>query len=378
MKRVAIVTFLSENYGTCLQAFALKKAIERLGCTADILNINRQAKTTKLYIIQRIKSLFTNFPYVLPTDIPNWIKATRRKSQNFAQFREGYLKPTKSVVHTVEDLLNLESSYDLFISGSDMVWSTEYIKYAKIYFLSGIPYEKSGSYAPSFGSTLLNEREREQYANFLHSIKFLSCREIGGINLIEELTGRKAFWTIDPTLLFSAEEWLEFLQIDKDRNSKDYICVNCFGQLPKSYRFQMRELKKLTDSSAVRYLNSGCRDMKADMKYGSADYGPKEFVELIKNCNLSLVNGYHGLLFSLIFEKPFLLYHREEKEHWCKHEDRMMDLVKYLGIEDRYLYYRDRINHDFLKMDYSIVNKKLADLRKRSWDYLKEMISSIN
>ena len=139
MSGVAIVTFLSDNYGTCLQAFALKKAIEKLGYTADILNIDRQSKNTKLstgshikLLVSRIRTLFSDFPYVLPTDSLNWINATRRKRCNFAQFREKYLKPAMPVIHTVDDLLKLESSYDLFVAGSDMVWSTEFIKYAKI------------------------------------------------------------------------------------------------------------------------------------------------------------------------------------------------------------------------------------------------------
>ena len=41
---VAIVTFISDNYGTCLQAFALQRACEKLGCECTIIKNLREKK----------------------------------------------------------------------------------------------------------------------------------------------------------------------------------------------------------------------------------------------------------------------------------------------------------------------------------------------
>ena len=69
MSKIAIVTFLSDNYGTCLQAFALKKAVEQLGHSADVLNIERSSHTVKTSKISKVRTLFNDFPYVLPFEV---------------------------------------------------------------------------------------------------------------------------------------------------------------------------------------------------------------------------------------------------------------------------------------------------------------------
>ena len=116
-----------------------------------------------------------------------------------------------------------------------------------------------------------------------------------------------------------------------------------------------------------------------DLKNGSdASYGPKEFVELFYNASYVVTNSFHGLLFSLIMNKPFSLIHRGKGNEWLKHEERMTNILSLLDIENCFVNESDfdmNLNWD---IDYNIINSKISELRRDSLDYLSNALKSIN
>ena len=103
-------------------------------------------------------------------------------------------------------------------------------------------------------------------------------------------------------------------------------------------------------------------------------YGPAEFVQLFANATFTVVNGYHGLIFSLIFEKPFVLLHRDMQEHWGQHEQRMSDLLGQLGLDNRYIAPDSTIDDSFYALEYNDVRDKIKKECESSWNYLKEAL----
>lgn len=371
--KVAIVTFLSDNYGTCLQAYALQKACEGLGCESVILKHIRKKKSSGMNRwAVRIRFAVNS---ALKAGIGNTLRARNviaEKKHAFSDFRNKNMKITSD---SYTSLLPLVDKYDLFIAGSDMVWSGEYIDYADFYFLNEVPCEKSGSYAPSFGKGAGSRENEERIAGLLNKIRFLSCRERSGVELIRQLTGRDAALVCDPTLLFDDTQWKSFFSIGETKSNS--ILVNCFGGMPPAFGANAELIRNACGAKTIRYLNADPADLRKEWKNGNGAYGPLEFIQMVNDCAFTIVNGYHGLLFALIFEKPFFVLHRGEAEHWSEHENRMEELLSYLNLTQRYIYPGDKIEEKDLTMDYGPIREKIRKLREESWKYLTCMMEAV-
>ncbi len=97
----------------------------------------------------------------------------------------------------------------------------------------------------------------------------------------------------------------------------------------------------------------------------------KEFVELFYNASFVITNSFHGLLFSLIMNKPFYLIHRGEENEWAKHEERMTNILQLVGLENRFIYEKNLPAEFDFNIDYDTVNSTISEFREDSLHYLK-------
>ena len=97
------------------------------------------------------------------------------------------------------------------------------------------------------------------------------------------------------------------------------------------------------------------------------DAGPTEFLGLVRGADLVVTDSYHGMLFSLIFERQFYSVHRQSKDY--DQSTRQRSVLATLGIEDRYI----NGNYDDIPedVDYGRVNATLNSEREASLKYLK-------
>lgn len=368
MKRIAIATFVSNNYGTCLQAFALQEAVHDLGYQSTIVtnrNINRIKVNVGGKRIKYIKFLFNTYDWrdlIWPFNIINSHKYNQGRDRKFYDFIHNNL--------CLSQVDPVPCGFDAAITGSDMVWSTEYPKGLDFYFLDWIPQQYRIAYAPSIGSTVIPQHLVSKYQVGISAIPYLSCREQSAIDIIEEITGMHPQLVCDPTLLHDALFYRE--HTPKISKPRPYWLINCFGGIDYATRCKIeKQAKRLRKD--VRYINAGIHESSHEYIYDKSGYGPLEFLSLSCDSEFQIVNGYHGLIFALIFQKPFVCFHRPKREHWAKHESRMKDLLDYLNLSDRYIEVGP-INERFLSLDYTIVNKRLEILRKKSWDFLEQSL----
>lgn len=375
-KSVGIVTFHeSDNYGTCLQAFALQRIIEQLGYKVEILRYDRNnlEKNSKASFIARVKALFVAFPGLSIIYYPAEKKRRMRKKNIFNKFRDEYLTYSSHSYDSSEELKCANSVYDVFVCGSDMIWAAERAGDLNVYFLCFADKVKRIAYAPSFGGAVIEPALEPRYRELLNQMRFISCREPSGCNLIRELTGRKAQYVLDPTMLIDKEYWSSLFPFNL-KMDKPYILCYCFGGVPAFFKASLQKLAKVLNCS-VRYIPANQYEYREEMKCSNFDYGPKEFVQLYQKASFIITNSYHGLLFSLIYEKPFLVLHRNHSEHWALHEDRMDSMLSKLKLSDRYISAQDEISDIKYEMEYSFARKVLEELREDSINYLREALS---
>lgn len=96
---------------------------------------------------------------------------------------------------------------------------------------------------------------------------------------------------------------------------------------------------------------------------------PEKFLGWFKNAEFVVTTSFHGVAFSLVFQKSFYFISSDNPA-----ENRIKSLLEQLGLTDRIIS-GDTIpvfNH----IDYSTVESKLNNLRKESNDFLMNALSN--
>ena len=295
--------------------------------------------------------------------------ASRKKA--FSDFRDKYIKFSHEEYWRDSDLIELNDVYDKFICGSDMIWSEEFLDDWRFFFLGFADYEKSCSYAPSFGRNEISSENKKMVSNYLTEIKMLSCREQGGCDLIKATFGMDSVQVIDPTLLLGKEEWEELIGNRNRLINEPYVFTYLFGDKDTE---RISFLKRVNKEIGKTYsIPMNLRD-KARFPI-KTEVGPIEFMRLFRDAEFIVTDTFHGLMFSVLFEKPFIVLKRNDGSRWAKYSDRMTSTMKMLGVLDRY------IDSDFKDFDGvksfedNEYREKLEKLRRLSQDYLNLVIN---
>lgn len=350
--KIGILTFHNTtNFGSMLQTYGLYKAIENLGQEPEIINYNCKfledkeiPKNIRLHL-----KLKENIKEIL---IYNKI---RKKYKKLTLFLKNNVKLSKP--YNVNNIKDSSNKYDKFFVGSDIVWGLDITSNDYTYFLNFIK-NKNKKY--SFSSSIGNkwkENQKIEVKKLLTDFKQIAVREIEAKKWVDELVKGKVDVVCDPTMLIK-NEWNKFI-IEEDKNEK-YVLVYFNDSNNKCLESAMRYAAR--NNLKIYYINYSLPLSKVkNIKPESIE----EFLTLIYNAEFISTASYHGLLFSLYFNKKFAYFNRA-------HKSRMDSLGKMLSICDR-----DGIKNDILKMgelNYDEINKKIDIIKEKSLDILKGML----
>ena len=99
------------------------------------------------------------------------------------------------------------------------------------------------------------------------------------------------------------------------------------------------------------------------------DVGPEEFLYLMNNANYIVTDSFHGVAFSLIFEKQFAFSDMDDKTN-----ERGLNLLRKAGIEQ--LAYTGEKSPD-RELNYNEINQQMAKLINISKDYISSSLGGI-
>ena len=337
MKKVGLLTFQNaNNYGALLQAYALKETINKLGCDASVINYD--SKDMHLKLVQK------------PV---------------FYEFAIHYLN-LQGDYSDAEDIDY--SMYDLVIVGSDQVWNPEITYSDKAYFLDFLPSSiQRMSYAASIG---IGGETIKQYADFFESglkdFEKISIRESNQISFLEELTGKKIERHVDPTLLLNAEEYISGLEVP--RCEQEFIFV--YSNNINSKLLDFANLLSLHWDIPIRAVSNYGTPYFTNNSSSVTEVEIEKWLAQIKDAKIILTDSYHGLMFSLIFEKPFYIYTQNRANI-----SRILEVLLHVGLEKRTIKNVEKITDVSVEIDFSRARKWVADERERSIEYLKRVTS---
>jgi hypothetical protein len=385
---IALVTcYFHHNYGSMLQAYATQNILQNWGIPCEHICIDGLIKEIKG---SKVKFYMTqiNNPQVLTGTILRVVKKRlyqkikkntlakdlEIRKQYFDQFiRQHFVISTK--YGSKDELSKTCDKYTYVIVGSDQLWLPSNIE-ADYYTLNWVPSNvPKVAFATSFGTSFLPPNIQKKANQFLHRFSHISVREESGQRMIHEYANMDVPVVCDPTLLFSANDWMCIQK--KDRMIKEkYILCYFLGNNTKDREFA----KKLRDKTGFKLVALLHLDefIKKDEDYADMtpyDIGPGEWINLIRYAEYIVTDSFHGSVFSIIYKKVFFTSRRVQKDGLLCTNNRLDSLFSQLGISGRFIDGEQDVE-EYLnrQIDYTTVDVKLKLLTDQSKIYLSNAL----
>lgn len=363
--KTGVVTFHSaHNYGATLQAWALQKALKKLGTEPCIVNYHPQV-IDRLYVVPRLDTMAKRIQYLKKKDVRRRRKKLKVKYAKYQAFLREHFKLAGDYT-SFEELAANPPGMDCYITGSDQVWNPDHTGgYDPAYLLE---FAEKGSrrisYAASIGRERFPAQYRENYANALARFDAISVREQSAAGAVREAAGELPAVVLDPTLLLDRKEYEE-IKVPTERGER-YILV---------YMMETnRKLIQLADSISIATGLPVIQRKPGKIFRNELDsfytHTPGEFLGEMEKAEYVITNSFHGTVFSIIYERPFIsMLHSQTGS-------RTIDLLNSLGLESHILYEA----RDFKDMkQFDIENprelqKRIETLRAASVDFLAKAL----
>lgn len=304
--KIAILTFhRAVNCGAALQAWALKKVVERMGNVAEFPECNNVGELSRWPLdwwgpptngLPYFVSIFARIAYNL-LSIPHY----RLKIRRFARFRRRFIPERKC---EAKDFINF---YDKVIVGSDQVWQKKLTKEnAALFFADNIPAGiQKIAYAASYGDTMLDDDSVNRIVKVVNQFDNVSVREMVIFRQLNGKTNKDIPIVLDPTLLLCATDYCELMKGFKVP-PQPYL----FAYVLNSYADQIKMIKDVARRLGLKaiifsmYQNS----LLCAPTGLSYSVSPEMFVGYIANAKYIMTSSFHGTALSLIFKKPFVTW----------------------------------------------------------------------
>ena len=354
--RIGILNLpLDNNYGGNLQRYALIKVLQNMGYDVEHICLVRKFLPpcyilSKTFIKQGLRKLKngTNMPimYQVREHREYW-----RNVKAISKFYNAYIPHTRKVF-SYQDIDT--SCYDAVIVGSDQVWRKSMVPYFGLenFFLGFVPNPiKKIGYGVCIGNyEEWTNKDKKSLLPLYNRLNALSVREYQSIEFLEQnsFNTPKPQRVLDPTLLL-------------DNNNYNELIINA-----KTHSLTVGRIFAYildSDDQITTDINNEAdkRALEVYMQNLNNSISIEQWIRNIKDSKLVITDSYHGVVFSLIFQKPFIFKGNERRGN--VRIDSLLSLFKI-----------DRLHTD--EIDYQSVYNILIEERMRSLNFIKHSLDS--
>lgn len=361
---------LHANYGGLLQNYALQQTLVRAGHEVETIDWGGGSGLRAMLYRMKVQVLHTLLPnrYPLLKYMPN----DKEKSiiqRNTNHFINTYINHTEAI-HSYEGFVSQASKgkYDAYVVGSDQCWRPCYNAFLPSMFLDFVQDKqvKRIAYAASFGADKWEFTPQQTAVCALLAKKFdmVSVREDSGVKLCKEHLGVDAVHVLDPTMLLTKEEYIQLIEKEKEPKSNGTLFNYILDPDAKKSVF-IQKVAKAKGLKAFQVLPKCQAEIrtKEDVKKRIEDCvfpGVTTWLRAFMDADMTIVDSFHGMVFSIIFNKPFWAIGNVSRGM-----SRFTSLLKMFHFEDRLLDADNLDDVDFSKpIDWTMVNGILEEKRR--------------
>lgn len=347
MKKVLNYTLYGNyNYGNKLQNIAVQKILE-------------EYKFESYTVVFRIINYHTIVNF-----IKNIIKKILRKNIHNSKRKNNFLAFDKSI-RKIKYKNIRKNDYAAIVIGSDQVWNPhDYMSRSIIKKINKANNIDKISLAASVSSDNIPVEYEKDYVYHFKSIKNISVRENEGKELIQRYTNRDDIIVLsDPTLLIEEKIWADYTKKPQNiEEQKKFILTYFLGSLSYERKQEINRIAKENDCIIIDIM---------DKESEFYECGPNEFLWLEKNAFLICTDSFHSSVFALLFNRPFIVYDREQKGI-NNMSSRINTFLEKFQLKDRK--YNGKITESYLKCDYTKANRIIETEKIKSDKFLKKAL----
>ena len=364
MKVVIVTLHRVYNYGSALQAYATQTIFDKAGFETQIVDYITPQRTKK----QIMKNAAAGSNIGMSSAAYKFFKifSVMLKEMTFGRFVEKNLHLTKQYI-TAEDLEQDPPKADIYVTGSDQTWNSQYNEGVdRGFFLAFAPKDKMKiSFVSSFGKEHLNEDEVKETRPYISEYKKLSVREDSALSVLHQLGRDDGVQLIDPTLQLTREEWLKLASPRLVK--KPYLILML---LYNEDNHATEYARKIADKKGLELVKISWEMKKPPMVDKLFTHrSPADFLSLFANADFVVTNSFHGLAFSINFERQFVVVPRNE------FNSRIDSLLTLCGLTSRLVQSEDAAMTESNKViTYGHVNQILSEERKKANQFIIDAI----
>lgn len=303
--RIAILNLqYDNNYGGNLQRYALITVLQRMGHNVTHLNLrfnyDHLCWYEKLwrYIKRMRRKVFIDrtlriFP--LENDRQKYYEDSCIEVD---KFYNKYITHTKALYSKKQ--LAKQKDFDVYIVGSDQVWRIDYCKMYGLptFFFDFLPPNKKRvAYGVSFGTDDCNlgYNDIKQLTPLYNKFHAVSVRESSALNILNHYKWNKpqATQVLDPTLLLHKKDYIKLIEEGDTLPSPGQIF--CYILDPSDEKTEI--IEKISQEKKLIVFSTTLNNKN--------HLSIQQWLRFFYDAEFVITDSYHGLLFSVIFNKPF-------------------------------------------------------------------------
>ena len=371
--KVGIITFNSaHNHGAVLQCWALQEYLKEQGHEPQVINY-RINPIDRLYRIYKPRNPFPIKQLNLLVHLAQDIKAFYRDRNKFLKYKkfEHFIKyklNTTKPFYNYNELVEHNFPYDALIAGSDQIWNGGFTKMNPGYFLAfGTDEMKRIAYAASIGKDTITPKEALQFEKYMNNFDAISVRENKAKEEIQHFTEQEIKVVLDPTLLLQKEKYDLIKKNPKIKEEYIYVHNIHLNKVDERLNAVAEELSRRTGLPIV-HNRADYTLYNEKQKFLSG--GPEEFLGWVSNARYVIANSFHAGIFSIIYEKEFIII-----PHF-QNPERMKFLLESFDLENHLIETAEELPSDLteLSIDYKMVHDKLRVLSEFSKKFLQDAL----
>ena len=309
--RIAILTLpLHVNFGGILQCYALQTVLERMGHEVSVLNtdfVNVDYKTRiGLFIKRLVKTCIGK-----ESKFYGW-KTEREITQKYTQV---FIRKHIHLLNVQDLSLLKEDDFDAIVVGSDQIWRPMYyqpIANAYLKFAKDWTSIKRIAYATSFGTDKweYTHEETQECASLVKLFDAVSVRENTAVDLCRKYLEVEAVQVLDPTLLLSKEDYLKLIYQSKLKKNEGVFAY--FLDVTSSKMDLANRIAKERGLKLYQFNNPNvdCLSLHFEKRIQQPI---EEWIAGFRDASFVVTDSFHGCVFSIIFNKPFVVIGNEER-----------------------------------------------------------------
>ncbi|HFI0697974.1 TPA: polysaccharide pyruvyl transferase family protein [Streptococcus suis] len=373
MKKVGIMSMQRiANYGSFLQAYALRKLLEKEGCSVEFVDYH----VDKPVIVNDERNQFVRkFNKVIEVIE---LRASLGQKVSYLKHKQSFFKKYLPLLG-VSELMNYNPPLDCLIVGSDEVFNciqkNPNVGYSLELFGKDNNAKRLISYAASFGNTTLDKlqayaKDRE-ISTYLKRFDAISVRDSNSGEIVKKLTGKEPIYNLDPVLTYDYMN--ECDEVPQFSIEEKYLILYAYpGRISDE---EAKWISIYAKEKGLKIYTIGGIQKYADR---FIDCSPFEVLAYFKNASEVITDTFHGSIFSIITHRPFVTLVRQSIGTSYGNEEKLMDLLRRLQLESQATYdikeSRKILN---TTIDYYKTDELITNYRDVAVSYLKNNLNTI-